>query len=665
MTRRVKLLLLLIITCGVSTAQNQYVSTLNYRTMAVSPVAYVPGVNWVLEDNSAYDGNHRHFFFQGSTIQQPPWNLYTIDVTTGAVLSSPMAVSNNPQGTLFGLQYDNAVDTLYATYFDGAGHIYFSWVEIATGIVHPKQIIPGLTAYEGSTYDANDHWYIVYGGGQLVTLDARSGNAVYDAAFPGNIINLAYDNANSMLFGIYAPPNGLAWLDSISLPTANLHPVAPLTTHIFPQINGYTIDEASGNYLFAGTLPSYTECINYRLYTVNIAAAKIVDSSLYPYAADPTNPLDSNLLEFSFDNQRGRLYALNWRPTLQTIAPVFNVSAATNPICAGQAEVFNAVLAAPFTGYSYQWQVNGQPAGGSTPTYTESLPNDGDSIRCIVAAVSMCDAQLIDTSNYVVLTVHPIPASSVSISASGNQICSGDTVVFLADPVNGGSRPQYQWLIDGVAAGSNNAIFSSNALADGDTVRCIMTGSLTCSLPVASDSVVMSVQPTPTLVMPPDTVIARGQSVELIPEVGGAVTGYQWQPPAGLSGASVADPVAMPATTTTYALAVTSGDGCTAAGKVTIKVYTPLSMPNAFTPNGDGRNDVFRLPPSVSIQLMRFAVFDRWGQRVFMTTDPSEGWNGVVDGKTAPAGAYVWMVEYADPFSGKQLVQKGTVMLVR
>jgi gliding motility-associated-like protein len=647
-------------------AQDQYLSTFNYRTLAVTPIGHIPGVNWVSGDNSAYDANHQRFFFQGGANQQPPWNLFTTDATTGAVLFNPVVPAGNTKGLLAGLQYDNNVDTLYATYFDGAGNIFLAWVDFSTGIAYPKQSIPGFTGYVGSTYDTKDHLYIGYNGQQLVALDARTGNLVYSGTFPAQTaaLDLVFDNANSTLYGISVPAGGVATFDSISLTSTTFYPLVFLTVSSFPQISAYTIDETGGNFVFVGTLPGAVECINYQLFTVNLASATIVESMLYPYAQDPTDPLDSNLLEYSFDNRRGTLYALNWRPTLQTIPPIFTISAASNPACPGGPDTLTAVLASPLTADMYQWQVNNQPVGGNTPVYTDTNPGDGDSIRCILTAITVCGSVLTDTSGPVVLTLlHPAYAT---ITTSANNICAGDTVFFQAVSVNGGANPQFQWQVNGMPVGTNSDIFSSRALSEGDTVCCILNGSATCLPPVASaDNVIMTVRPSPGLQMPSDTLIARGQEVQLSPAVQGGVTTWQWQPPAGLSDPSISDPIASPVNTTTYSLTVTANDGCSVSGKITVRVYTPLAMPNAFTPNGDGKNDVFRIPPSISIQLSQFSIFDRWGQKVFATANPAEGWNGTVAGHPAPSGAYVWMVEYIDPLNGKRMVGSGTVILVR
>jgi gliding motility-associated-like protein len=88
-------------------------------------------------------------------------------------------------------------------------------------------------------------------------------------------------------------------------------------------------------------------------------------------------------------------------------------------------------------------------------------------------------------------------------------------------------------------------------------------------------------------------------------------------------------------------------------------------MPSAFTPNGDGRNDLFRVPPSLSIKITAFAVYDRWGARVFYTTDSGAGWDGTLGGQPQPSGTYVWMIEYSDLLTHKTAQGKGTVVLIR
>jgi gliding motility-associated-like protein len=90
----------------------------------------------------------------------------------------------------------------------------------------------------------------------------------------------------------------------------------------------------------------------------------------------------------------------------------------------------------------------------------------------------------------------------------------------------------------------------------------------------------------------------------------------------------------------------------------------PIFMPNAFTPNGDGINDLFRVPQSNKDRMVSLRVYNRWGEMVFFTPNSSDGWNGTFNGQAQPAGTYVYFLIMND-LQGNQLTQKGTVVLVR
>ena len=87
-------------------------------------------------------------------------------------------------------------------------------------------------------------------------------------------------------------------------------------------------------------------------------------------------------------------------------------------------------------------------------------------------------------------------------------------------------------------------------------------------------------------------------------------------------------------------------------------------MHNAFTPDNNGRNDVFKPTVYGTIVKYRFAVFNRYGQMVFNTTDPHQGWNGSINGSLPNAGVYVWYCTY-EVAGQKAKTEKGTVMLVK
>jgi gliding motility-associated-like protein len=87
-------------------------------------------------------------------------------------------------------------------------------------------------------------------------------------------------------------------------------------------------------------------------------------------------------------------------------------------------------------------------------------------------------------------------------------------------------------------------------------------------------------------------------------------------------------------------------------------------MPNAFTPNQDGLNDVFRPVMAGIAKLDFFRVFNRWGELVFATSEPGKGWDGTFRGGKQDTGTFVYVIEGVD-YTGKVILRKGTVTLLR
>jgi gliding motility-associated-like protein len=134
----------------------------------------------------------------------------------------------------------------------------------------------------------------------------------------------------------------------------------------------------------------------------------------------------------------------------------------------------------------------------------------------------------------------------------------------------------------------------------------------------------------------------------------------------GLNTASVQDPIAQITENITYTVVATTADGCSGVGSITIAVaaYSDIIVPNAFTPNNDGHNDVLKVDAIGIRDFKYFSVFNRWGQEVFTTSNQGMGWDGTRGGKAQDAGVYVWVAMGLD-FSGKQVLRKGTVILIR
>ena len=90
----------------------------------------------------------------------------------------------------------------------------------------------------------------------------------------------------------------------------------------------------------------------------------------------------------------------------------------------------------------------------------------------------------------------------------------------------------------------------------------------------------------------------------------------------------------------------------------------PIYVPSAFTPNGDGRNDIFRIASMKGLKLLDFSVYNRWGQCVFKTANPQQGWDGTIKGQLSPPGVFVYSIQYVT-INGINKSLKGTVVLIR
>lgn len=179
--------------------------------------------------------------------------------------------------------------------------------------------------------------------------------------------------------------------------------------------------------------------------------------------------------------------------------PVSNSVAATaTTICAGTNVDFTATPVNGGATPSYQWQLNGVNTGSNSSTYSSSTLANGDVVLCILTSSETCGTGNPASSNSITMTVDAIAPVSVSVSVSpSNNICSGTNATFTATPVNGGTLPVYQWLLNGVNVGSNSINYSNSGLINGDIVSCVLTSNAVCSTgsPAASGTITMTVNP--------------------------------------------------------------------------------------------------------------------------------------------------------------------------
>jgi gliding motility-associated-like protein len=350
------------------------------------------------------------------------------------------------------------------------------------------------------------------------------------------------------------------------------------------------------------------------------------------------------------------------------VTPSLKISATATSVFICTPITFTATAVNAGAYPSYQWEVSGVRVGADSTTYSNNIFADGDQVICIMSSNTGCTI-VNDTSNIISLKIDPQGHASVNITSSGNEICAGSAVTFTATVTNGSNAPIFEWLLNGNDTGDSSSAYSSSNLSNGDVIYCLITSDASCGL-AKSNSIPISVDAIPTIPAGQIFNIPYGQSMTLDPIITGDIASYLWSPSTGLSDSTIRNPIARPVSDMEYTLAVVTPNGCKGTGQITVNAYTPLRIPNAFTPNGDGRNDIFYVlgGPDGS-RISDFSIFNRWGQIVFQVHDavpgdPAFGWNGYFHGTPAPVGTYVYLVNMGYS-NGLKQSYKGTLVLLR
>jgi len=256
-----------------------------------------------------------------------------------------------------------------------------------------------------------------------------------------------------------------------------------------------------------------------------------------------------------------------------------------------------------------------------------------------------------------------------ALSLQGSDVlCPGDTLQLQVTNSQPGLSLTFAWQpASQIISGANTATPLVSP-SQNTTYIVTATNSIGC---VFSDSIridVLSSLPNVKAVANPDT-ISFGDSAQLDLTQLQNVVSINWQNHPTLSATDVANPTAKPTQTTTYYVEVADSQGCRKRDSVQVVVLkTPclssnIYVPNGFTPNGDGKNDVLYLRGN-NISNVYFAVYDRWGQKVFDTKELTKGWDGTFKGKSLDPAVFAYYAE-GECIGGEQFFVKGNVTLIR
>lgn len=324
-----------------------------------------------------------------------------------------------------------------------------------------------------------------------------------------------------------------------------------------------------------------------------------------------------------------------------------------------------------------------QTCTGTTVTYNGQTLQPGTVTPVVLATWQGCDS-------VVTVTVVELPVLTGTVTLQG---CQGEPLNYNGQTLQPGTITTFSF----TAANGCDSLVTVTALPSIPTVDtdefieiCEGGSALVFGQPVSlpgvysqtftgsngcdsTHTITLDIVNNVSVVFPDELTIALGQSVELNP-VTIPATGlmYQWQEDPTLSCLDCANPTAFPLSATSYTLTVTDAGGCTASATQLVQVKRGgVYIPNSFSPNDDGINDIFLIfsdGKSVK-EINSFLILSRWGETVYQgyhlqPDNFSQGWDGTHRGKKLDLGVFVYVaqVEFLD---GKKRLYKGDVTMVR
>lgn len=298
------------------------------------------------------------------------------------------------------------------------------------------------------------------------------------------------------------------------------------------------------------------------------------------------------------------------------------------------------------------WDIHGQISSIQNPTFTSSSPG----IFPVKLKVTTKEGCVSDFSTQSV-QINPIPL----VDFATKDICADTAAILLA--INQDltiTIRQWNWQFGDGQNGDGKVVQHVYSKGGVYNIALVGTAENGCSsVPVNKPITVYKTRAFAGY----DTIAAQNQSITLQASGEGL---FSWSPATGLSDPTILNPVVTLQKDAVYTLTAYTTAGCINSDTIRIKVYKgpAFYVPNAFTPNGDEKNDRFRCLAVGMASVDFFNVYNRYGQLVFSSGSYQPGWDGTVRGVKQPSGTYIWMVRGKD-FSGNAHFKKGTVTLIR
>lgn len=249
---------------------------------------------------------------------------------------------------------------------------------------------------------------------------------------------------------------------------------------------------------------------------------------------------------------------------------------------------------------------------------------------------------------------------TIEFPIDNDKICSGQAIKFSATADM--PMQNWQWDFQDVKIQAQPPVEKQFKVAGNYTISLVAYSTLGCGSNLLKKDI--KVGQTPNINAGPDLIVQKGMQkiIAATSNIAGE-NSYLWTPGDFLNDAKILNPEFTATSNIKYQLtAINKESNCTATDEMEIRIVEEIFVPSAFTPNGDGKNDLWRIPALETYPNSIIRVFNRYGELVYSGTGLSKGWDGTYKGKPLPTGGYVYIIQ---PTNNPIQNIQGTLMLIR
>jgi gliding motility-associated-like protein len=326
--------------------------------------------------------------------------------------------------------------------------------------------------------------------------------------------------------------------------------------------------------------------------------------------------------------------------------PTVTASATTTEVCFGESVTLTG-------------------GGASTYTWTGGITNG---VAFTPGAIGVTTYTVTGTTVFGCVSTSSITISVIDcepvvpVFNLPSPVCVGDCITIT--DLSTGAVASWEWDFGGAASPSTSTEQNPEICLTTSGTYTVELTTTSSTGAISSVSNPITVNNNPVLTAATDTIIDLGGTATLVASPSG--TGdYLWTPNKNMDCEDCPMATASPEESTTYTVIYTDQNGCRASDTVMVLVnfVEGVGVPTAFSPNGDGNNDVLFVR-GYAIEAISFTVYNRYGEVVFETTDQNIGWDGMFKGKEENPGVFTWNLYY-EFVNGESGTQKGNTTLIR